>query len=145
MKTGDQIVQDLPWKWRVQGRIFIIGGLGYLFDAWDVALNGFLTPLLGTEFDLSVGERSLVATANLIGMAAGAVAWGSVADRIGRKKAFSTTLLVFAVFSVLAAFSPPTAPSCCCASSQASVSVAASPSTTRSSASSHHADTAAAS
>ncbi|WP_406152865.1 MFS transporter [Streptomyces sp. NBC_01023] len=39
-------------------------------------------------------------------MAAGAVAWGSVADRIGRKKAFSTTLLVFAVFSVLAAFSP---------------------------------------
>ncbi|WP_328334129.1 MFS transporter [Streptomyces sp. NBC_00455] len=106
MKTGDQIVQDLPWKWRVQGRIFIIGGLGYLFDAWDVALNGFLTPLLGTEFDLSVGERSLVATANLIGMAAGAVAWGSVADRIGRKKAFSTTLLVFAVFSVLAAFSP---------------------------------------
>ena len=28
MRTGDQIVQDLPWRWGVQGKIFIIGGLG---------------------------------------------------------------------------------------------------------------------
>ncbi len=106
MRTGDQIVQDLPWRWPVQGKIFIIGGLGYMFDAWDVALNGFLTPLLGTEFGLSAGQKGLVATANLIGMAVGAVAWGTVADRIGRKKAFSITLLIFALFSVLGALSP---------------------------------------
>ena len=49
MRTGDQIVQDLPWRWNVQGKIFLIGGLGYLFDAWDIALNGFLTPLVGSE------------------------------------------------------------------------------------------------
>jgi MFS transporter, putative metabolite:H+ symporter len=106
MKTGDQIVQDLPWKWRVQGKIFIIGGLGYMFDAWDVALNGFLTPLLGVEFGLSVGEKGLVATANLIGMAVGAVMWGTIADRVGRKRAFSLTLLIFALFSVVGALAP---------------------------------------
>lgn len=106
MKTGDQIVQDLPWRWGVQGRIFLIGGLGYLFDAYDIALNGFLMPLVGADFDLSLGARGLVATANLVGMAVGAVAWGAVADRIGRKKAFSVTLLIFAVFSVLGAFAP---------------------------------------
>ncbi|MFI9387911.1 MFS transporter [Kutzneria sp. NPDC052558] len=106
MRTGDQIVQDLPWRWRVQGRIFLIGGLGYLFDAWDVALNGFLTPLVGAEFGLSPGQRGLVATANLIGMAVGAVAWGTVADRIGRKRAFGVTLVLFAGFSVLGALSP---------------------------------------
>ncbi|WP_113705006.1 MFS transporter [Nonomuraea lactucae] len=106
MKTGDQIVQDLPWKWRVQGKIFIIGGLGYMFDAWDVALNGFLTPLLGVEFGLSVPEKGLVATANLIGMAVGAVAWGTIADRVGRKRAFSLTLLIFALFSVVGALAP---------------------------------------
>ncbi|MEV0600257.1 MFS transporter [Streptomyces sp. NPDC050315] len=106
MKTGDQIVQDLPWRWGVQGRIFLIGGLGYLFDAYDIALNGFLMPLVGVHFDLSLGARGLVATANLVGMAVGAVAWGAVADRIGRKKAFSVTLLIFAVFSVLGAFAP---------------------------------------
>ncbi|RSN25637.1 MFS transporter [Amycolatopsis sp. WAC 04169] len=106
MRTGDQIVQDLPWRWSVQGKIFLIGGLGYMFDAWDVALNGFLTPLVGTEFGLSAGGRGLVATANLIGMAVGAVAWGTIADRIGRKKAFSITLLLFALFSVLGALAP---------------------------------------
>ncbi|MFD5122720.1 MFS transporter [Streptomyces sp. NPDC058385] len=106
MRTGDQIVQDLPWKWSVQGKIFIIGGLGYLFDAYDIALNGFLMPLLGDHFDLSLGGRGLVATANLVGMAVGAVAWGAVADRIGRKKAFSVTLLIFAMFSVLGALAP---------------------------------------
>src|SRR5690606_34677739 len=106
MRTGDQVVQDLPWKWGVQGKIFIIGGLGYMFDAWDVALNGFLTPLLGTEFGLSTGQRGLVATANLVGMAVGAVAWGTVADRVGRKRAFSITLLIFALFSVLGALAP---------------------------------------
>lgn len=106
MKTGDQIVQDLPWKWRVQGKIFIIGGLGYMFDAWDVALNGFLTPLLGVEFGLSTGEKGLVATANLIGMAVGAVMWGTIADRVGRKRAFSLTLLIFALFSVVGALAP---------------------------------------
>ncbi len=106
MRTGDQIVQDLPWKWNVQGKIFLIGGLGYLFDAWDIALNGFLTPLVGLEFGLSDGARGYVATANLIGMALGAVVWGSIADRLGRKKAFSITLMIFALFSVLGAFSP---------------------------------------
>ncbi|MER6670328.1 MFS transporter [Amycolatopsis japonica] len=106
MRTGDQIVQDLPWRWSVQGKIFLIGGLGYMFDAWDVALNGFLTPLVGTEFGLSAGGKGLVATANLIGMAVGAVVWGTIADRIGRKKAFSITLLLFALFSVLGALAP---------------------------------------
>lgn len=106
MKTGDQIVQELPWKWGVQGRIFIIGGLGYLFDAWDIALNGFLMPLLSKDFGLSVGESGLVATANLVGMAVGAVVWGGIADRIGRRRAFSATLLIFALFSVLGALSP---------------------------------------
>lgn len=106
MRTGDQIVQDLPWKWNVQGKIFLIGGLGYLFDAWDIALNGFLTPLVGLEFGLSDGARGYVATANLIGMAIGAITFGSIADRLGRKKAFSITLMIFALFSVLGAFSP---------------------------------------
>lgn len=106
MKSGDQIVQELPWKWGVQGKVFIIGGLGYLFDAYDIALNGFLMPLVGTEFGLTLGERGLVATANLVGMAVGAVVWGSVADRIGRKQAFGVTLLIFAVFSVLGAAAP---------------------------------------
>ncbi len=45
-------------------------------------------------------------TSNLIGMALGAFVWGTIADTIGRKKAFTATLLIFSVFTVLGAFSP---------------------------------------
>ncbi|MCM1012015.1 MULTISPECIES: MFS transporter [unclassified Brevibacterium] len=77
-----------------------------MFDAWDVALNGFLIPLLSEHWDLSVGEAAWIATANLIGMALGAFVWGGIADVIGRKKAFTLTLLVFSIFTVAGAFAP---------------------------------------
>jgi MFS transporter, putative metabolite:H+ symporter len=103
--TGDRVVQDLPWRWRVQGSIFLIGGLGFMFDAWDVTLNGFLIPLLSKEWGLTAGGAAWIGTSNLIGMAVGAFAWGSIADVIGRKTAFTLTLLIFSVFTVLGAVS----------------------------------------
>ena len=42
----------------------------------------------------------------LIGMAVGAFVWGTIADTIGRKKAFTATLLIFSLFTVFGAFSP---------------------------------------
>lgn len=104
--TASEVIAHLPWKWRTQGAIFIIGGLGFMFDAWDVALNGFLIPLLSDYWDLSVGQAAWIATANLIGMALGAFIWGGIADVIGRKKAFTLTLLVFSIFTVAGAFAP---------------------------------------
>lgn len=105
MITGDAVVQELPWRWRVQGSIFLIGGLGFMFDAWDVTLNGFLIPLLSKEWGLAPGQAAWIGTANLIGMAVGAFVWGSIADVIGRKTAFTLTLLIFSLFTVLGAFS----------------------------------------
>ncbi|WP_413542949.1 MFS transporter [Citricoccus nitrophenolicus] len=103
LPTGEEIVQDLPWRWNTQGRVFIIGGLGFMFDAWDVSLNGVLIPLLREEWALSVGQAAWIGTANLIGMAVGAFVWGTVADRIGRKKAFTATLLMFSLFTLAGA------------------------------------------
>lgn len=106
MRTGDQVVQELPWRWHTQGMIFLVGGLGFMFDAWDVALNGFLIPLVGAEWGLSTAERGWVGTANLIGMAVGAFAWGGIADLVGRQRAFRWTLLMFSLFTVAGAASP---------------------------------------
>lgn len=77
-----------------------------MFDAWDVALNGFLIPLLSDYWSLSAGQAAWIAAANLIGMALGAFIWGGIADVIGRKKAFTLTLLVFSIFTLAGAFSP---------------------------------------
>lgn len=104
--SGTTIVQELPFKWKVQGAIFIIGGLGFMFDAWDVTLNGALIPLVAKEWGLDRPTAALLGTSNLVGMALGAFVWGGIADRFGRKKAFSLTLLMFAIFTVLGALSP---------------------------------------
>ncbi|WP_029090005.1 MFS transporter [Brevibacterium album] len=106
LPTTSDVIAHLPWRWRVQGAIFLVGGLGFMFDAWDVALNGFLIPLLSDHWDLTVGQAAWIATVNLIGMAVGAFVWGGIADRIGRKKAFTLTLLTFTVFTAAGAFSP---------------------------------------
>ncbi|MCU1572187.1 MAG: major facilitator transporter [Micrococcaceae bacterium] len=104
--SGAHVVQELPWRWKVQGNIFLIGGLGFMFDAWDVTLNGYLIPLLSREWHLDAGGAAWVGTSNLIGMAVGAFAWGSIADIVGRRKAFTLTLLIFSIFTVLGAASP---------------------------------------
>ncbi|GGK44665.1 MFS transporter [Micrococcus flavus] len=101
--TGETVVQELPWRWSVQGRIFLIGGLGFMFDAWDVTLNGVMIPLLTEEWGLSRADAAWIGTANLIGMAVGAFVWGTIADRIGRKAAFTWTLLIFSVFTLAGA------------------------------------------
>jgi MFS transporter, putative metabolite:H+ symporter len=106
MLTGDMVVQRLPWRWNVQGAIFLIGGLGFMFDAWDVTLNGFLMPLVAEDWDLTKTAVAWIGTANLIGMAVGAFIWGGIADLIGRKRAFTLTLAMFSLFSVLGALSP---------------------------------------
>jgi putative MFS transporter len=106
MLRGDQIVQELPWRWPVQGKIFVIGGIGYAFDAWDVTLSGVMLPLLTKDFGLSGGQQGLFAASGLAGMAVGAFCWGTVADVLGRKRAFSITLLVFGLITLLGAASP---------------------------------------
>ena len=104
--TGAEVVQALPWRWQVQGMIFVIGGLGFMFDGWDVVLNAYLIPLMARDWSLSLGQAGLIATINLAGMAVGAVVWGSVADLVGRKRAFTWTVLIFSVLSVAGAFAP---------------------------------------
>lgn len=104
--TGTQIIQNLPWKWGVQGKVFIIGGLGFMFDAWDVLLNAFLFPLLAKDWSLSISQLGWLGTTNLIGMAIGAILLGGLADIIGRKKVFTYCLLFFAILSVLSAGAP---------------------------------------
>ncbi|WP_153504257.1 MFS transporter [Cumulibacter manganitolerans] len=104
--TGTQVVQQLPWKWGVQGKIFVVGGLGFMFDAWDVLLNAFIFPLIATEWSLSAAQLGVLGTMNIIGMAIGAITLSSLADVYGRKKIFTYCLLAFSLLSLLSAAAP---------------------------------------
>lgn len=107
IKRADELVQELPFRWKVQGAIFIIGGLAYMFDAWDVLLPTYLIPLLARSgWLLDNAQLGWLGTVGLVGMGVGAFVWGTMADIVGRKRAFIWTLLIYSIFSVLSAAAP---------------------------------------
>ncbi|ENQ3106826.1 MFS transporter, putative metabolite:H+ symporter [Bacillus sp. 491mf] len=82
-----------------------IAGLGWLFDAMDVGILSFIIAALQKEWQLSAQQMGWIGSVNSIGMAVGALLFGILADKIGRKSVFIITLLLFSVGSGLTAFS----------------------------------------
>ncbi|AZB40977.1 MFS transporter [Bacillus sp. FJAT-42376] len=80
-----------------------IAGMGWMFDAMDVGLLSFIIAALAVEWQLKPDQMAWIGSVNSIGMAAGALIFGLMADRIGRKNVFIITLLLFSVGSGLSA------------------------------------------
>jgi len=91
---------------RFQTRLLFVCGAGWLADAWEVVLVAFVLPGIVSEWSLSGGEASLVASSIFIGMLLGAWFWGSVSDYVGRRLGFQATVLIDSVFGLLSALSP---------------------------------------
>ncbi len=82
---------------RFHYRLLAITGLGWMFDAMDTGIIAFVLPTLGKLWSLSSAQMGYIGSAGLVGMALGAVLSGSAADRIGRKKLFAATLLMYSI------------------------------------------------
>ncbi|MBO1624136.1 MFS transporter [Bacillus sp. AFS023182] len=80
-----------------------IAGLGWLFDAMDVGMLSFVIVALQKEWGLSSQEMGWIGSVNSIGMAVGALLFGILADKMGRKSVFIMTLLLFSICSGLTA------------------------------------------
>ncbi|ONG77224.1 MFS transporter [Bacillus cereus] len=80
-----------------------IAGLGWLFDAMDVGMLSFVMVALQKDWGLSTQEVGWIGSINSIGMAVGALVFGILSDKIGRKSVFIITLLLFSIGSGLTA------------------------------------------
>jgi putative MFS transporter len=87
-------------------KLLITSGLGWMFDAMDVLLIGFLVAPITREFSLAPAQVGLVASAGFVGMFLGAAISGRLADRYGRRLIFQGTLILFSVGAVLSALAP---------------------------------------
>lgn len=87
-----------------RNRLLVTSGMGWMFDAMDVGLLSFILAALKADWGLSAGQMGWIGAINSIGMAVGAMMFGMMADRIGRKHVFVITLLLFAIASGLSAF-----------------------------------------
>ena len=84
-------------------KLLISMGISWLFDAMDVGIISFVVAALAVEWHLGAQQIGLLAAINSIGMAAGAVIAGSLADRYGRRMILLITLLIFSIASGLSA------------------------------------------
>lgn len=81
-----------------------IAGLGWMFDAMDVGILSFVIAALAADWALTPTEMGWIGSVNSIGMAVGAIVFGALADKVGRKHIFMATLILFSVASGLSAF-----------------------------------------
>ena len=73
-------------------------------DGFDTQAIGYVAPALAREWGLSKGALGPVFSAGLFGLMIGALLFGPLADRIGRKKIIILSTLAFGVGTLVTAF-----------------------------------------
>jgi MFS family permease len=91
----------LPWSaWHVQ----IISALGtsWILDGLEVTLVGSLSGILQSKAGLSLSDRAVAAAATtyLAGAVLGALIFGHLTDRLGRRKLFLVTLATYSIATI---------------------------------------------
>lgn len=96
----------LPWS-RWHWRVVIALGVSWLLDGLEVTVVGSLGPSLQRPdtLGLSAAEIGWAASAYIGGAVLGALFFGRLADKLGRKRMFLVTLAVYLVATVMTAFS----------------------------------------
>jgi MFS family permease len=101
-----QRLDRLPWS-RWHTRIILALGTSWLLDGLEVTLVGSLSGVLESKNGLSLTDPQVTAAATtyLAGAVIGAILFGYLTDRLGRKKLFLVTLATYSLATLASAFS----------------------------------------
>ena len=86
-------------------RVLFLSGAGVFMDGYDLFVISVALLLIKPYFHTTTLEFSLVSSSAIFGAVFGAVIFGNLADKLGRKKLFVIDLVFFVVFGALSAFS----------------------------------------
>ena len=89
-----------------QKRLISIFGLVWAADAMQVLAVGFTAASIAVTFGLTVPQALQTGTVFFLGMLIGALGFGRLADRIGRRNVLIVTVSCDAVFGLLSVFAP---------------------------------------
>lgn len=89
-----------------QRRLMGIFGLVWAADAMQVLAVGFTAASIAATFGLTVPQALQTGTAFFFGMLLGAIGFGRLADRYGRRRVLIVTVACDAVFGILSIFAP---------------------------------------
>jgi MFS family permease len=99
---GTRRVFGLEWPAQVspaQKRSLVAGGLGWMLDAMDVMLYSMVLAELLVHLGISKPQAGFLNSLTLAASAVGGIAFGVVADRVGRTRALMASILVYSVAS----------------------------------------------
>jgi len=90
-----------PFRWSgatpAQRRVVIAASLGWMLDAFDVMLYSIVLTHLMTAFGMSRTEAGLLNALTLAASAAGGLVFGLLADRYGRRRMLSASILFYSI------------------------------------------------
>ncbi|MCQ4309025.1 MFS transporter [Pseudomonas stutzeri] len=110
MRTVDvhQIIDNARFS-QFHWLVMCLCALLLIFDGYDLFIYGVVLPVIMQEWGLTPLEAGALGSYALFGMMFGALVFGTLADRIGRKKGIAICFLLFSTATVLNGFaSTPT-------------------------------------
>ena len=89
-----------------QRKIVFAAILGDMLDFFDFYLIGFVLAFIVGSWKLTYGQSAMILLSSGLGAVPGALFWGWLADRIGRRKVFIMTALNFSLATGVMALTP---------------------------------------
>ncbi|BAN49853.1 aromatic acid/H+ symport family MFS transporter [Metapseudomonas resinovorans] len=86
------------------GRVLFWCALIIIFDGYDLVIYGVVLPALMQAWNLSALQAGLLGSCALVGMMLGALFFGPLSDRIGRRKTIMTCVILFSCFTLVNGF-----------------------------------------
>ncbi|HBU89169.1 MAG TPA: MFS transporter, partial [Acinetobacter sp.] len=96
-------LERLPVTGRLQFMRITIG-IATFFDAYTVLAIAFALPQLITEWHLTPAYVGAIIAAGYVGQLVGAIFFGSLAEKVGRLKVLSFTILLFVAMDISCLF-----------------------------------------
>lgn len=100
-------ILGLEWPRKInvaERNSLLAGGVGWMLDSFDVTLYAMVLAYLMRDLGISKEMGGLLGSLTLIASAVGGVMFGFVADRIGRSRSLSTSIVIYSVATAACGF-----------------------------------------